>query len=73
MAQEISIQVPSLLPLRVGPEESLQKTHGDRPTDCAVWLRWALVLRWYHPRPEVALGLQRRCKGTWTVWESIEN
>lgn len=41
-AQEIITQTPSLLPLRVGPDESLQKTQGDSPPPlCAVWLRWA--------------------------------
>lgn len=50
------MQTPSLLPLRVGPDESLQKACGHRPPKLCCVAKVGPLPRWYHHGSEVVLG-----------------
>lgn len=75
LAWKTVLQIPSTLPLRVGPDESLQKASGGMSQRlCSV----AKVGIQAPPRPyrsSVAqdLGMQRRRRRAHSVWESKRN
>lgn len=69
------LQIPSTLPLRVGPDESLQKASGSMSQRLCGVAKVGIQAppRPYRSRVAQDLGMPRRRQGAHSLWETKRN